>query len=123
MLSIKIGRILEKEIEAKRIAVEEAKGRWQAASIEASKLASTLFQPGSGYGDPEARLADEHKLRTAKDEAERLYREFNDLDRNLIDQEMLSLQRSQKRATWASFVVAAAVGMATIVQVVIALSK
>jgi hypothetical protein len=77
---------MTKQIEAKRTAVAEAKERWQAASIEASKLASTLFQPGSGYGDPDARVADEHKLQTAKEEAERLYREFNDLDRNLIDE-------------------------------------
>ena len=110
-------------MEAKKQAVAQAKERWQTASEKASKLASGLFQPGSGYGDLEARLADEHKLQTAKEEAERLYREYNDLDRSLIDEEMLALQRSQKRATWASFVVAAAVGIATIVQIVLALIK
>lgn len=114
---------MRKQIEAIKLAVAEAKKRWQAAIIKKSKLASTLFQPGSGYGDPDARLNDEHQLHIAKEEAERLYREYNDLDRNLIDEEILSLQRSQKLATWASFVVAAAVGVATIVQIVIALMK
>lgn len=114
---------MRKQIETKRSAVSEAKQRWHDASIKASKLAATLFQPGSGYGDPDAQLNDEHKLQTAKEEAERLYREYNDLDRSLIDEEMISLQRSQKYATWASFVVAAAVGIATIVQIVIALIK
>ncbi len=104
-------------------AVVEAKKRWQVASMEASKLASALFQPGSGYGDPEARLADEHKLQTAKEEAERLYQEYIDIDRRRIDEEMLSLQRSQKYATWASFAVAAAVGIATIVQLVMAIKN
>lgn len=103
--------------------VEEARQRWYAASENASKLAKDLFQPGSGYGDPDGRLADEHRLRTAREEAERLYREYNDLDRARVDAQILQLQRSQKLATWASFVVAAAVGIATIVQVVVNLVK
>lgn len=36
---------------------------------------------------------------------------------------MLDLQRSQRLATWASFVVAAAVGLATIANIVVALLK
>lgn len=114
---------MRKQIETKRLIVSEAKQRWHVASLEASRVASTLFQPGSGYGDSDARLQDEHKMHVAKEEAERLYREYNDLDRSLIDEEMLFLQRSQKHVTWASFIVAAAVGIASIVQIIIALLK
>jgi hypothetical protein len=55
-------------------------------------------------------------LESAKHEAERLFREYHDLDRGYIESEMLKLQQSQRLATWASFAVAAAVGIATIVQ-------
>ena len=57
---------MKNDFEAQRSAVAEAKVRWQAASTEVSKLASILFQPGSGYGDPDARLADEYKLQLPK---------------------------------------------------------
>ena len=71
----------------------------------------------------DARLADEHCLRSAKEEAERLFREYFDLDRQRIDSEMLKLQRSQRLATWTSFAVAAVVGAATVVSMVITLLK
>ncbi len=100
-----------------------ARSRWLKATEHTSRLAAELFQPGSGYGDPEARLTDEHRLQSAKDEAERLFREYHDLDRQHMESEMLELQRSQRLATWASFAVAAVVGLATIVSTVVALFK
>lgn len=103
--------------------VASARLRWLAASERASNLAAELFQPGSGYGDPEARQQDEHRLQTARDEVERLFREYHDLDRQRIESVMLRLQRSQQLATWASFAVAAAVGIATIVSTIVALLK
>ena len=84
-------------------AVVEVRSRWLTASEHASHLATELFQPGSGYGDPDARRADEHKLQTARNEAERLFREYYDFDKRHIESEMLKLQRSQRLATWASF--------------------
>ena len=95
--------------------IAAARSRWLVSSEQASKLSADLFQPGSGYGDPDARLADEHRLRSAKEDAECLFREYFDLDRQRIDSEMLKLQRSQRLATWASFAVAAVVGAATVV--------
>lgn len=104
-------------------AVASARSRWLSASEQASKLAAVLFQPGSGYGDPDARLADEHRLRSARQEAERLFAEYYDLDRQHVESEMLRLQRSQTLATWASFAVAAVVGGATVVSIIIALFR
>ncbi len=101
--------------------VVAARNRWVRASEQASKLAAELFQPGSGYGDPDAQRADEHRLLSAREEAERLFREYHDLDKRRIESEMLELQRSQRLATWASFAVAAVVGAATVVSTVIAL--
>lgn len=103
--------------------IETARLRWIEASESASRLSSELFQPGSGYGDPEARAQDEHQLQSARLEAERLFREYNDLDRRDMESKMLDLQRSQRMATWASFAVAAVVGLATVVSVVVALFK
>src|SRR5690606_38861768 len=82
-----------------------ARRRWLEASDHASRLASELFQLGDGYGDPDARAADEHRLQSARHEAERLFREYHDLDRRELEITMLKLQRSQQQATWASFVV------------------
>jgi hypothetical protein len=107
----------------KNDAVAEARSRWLAASENASNLAAKMFQPGSGYGDPEARMADEHRLQTAKDEADRLFREYYDIDKRHIESEMLKLQRSQRLATWASFFVAAAVAIATIINIFVILLK
>ena len=104
-------------------ALNLARTRWLEASARASNLASELFQPGSGYGDPEARIQDEHKLQSARLEAERLFREYNDLDRRTLESKMVTLQRSQRLATWASFAVAPAVGAATIIKTVIDLLK
>ena len=93
---------------------DDARSRWLAASDHASKLSAELFQPGSGYGDPNAKEADLHRLQTAKEESERLFRQYQDIERSRIQDEMLALQRSQRLATWASFAVAAVVGTATI---------
>lgn len=89
----------------------------------ASKLAAELFQPGTGYGDPEARAADEHRLQSARLDAERLFREYYDLDRRDMELKMLDLQRSLRLATWASFAVAVVVGLATVISTVIALFR
>ncbi|OWK42001.1 hypothetical protein FRUB_04079 [Fimbriiglobus ruber] len=61
---------------------------------------------------------EEHRLETARRDAERLFQEYQDLDRRYTQQQLLRLQRSQALATWASFSVAAAVGVATIVGVI-----
>jgi hypothetical protein len=103
--------------------VDTARSRWLAASEHASSLAAKLFQPGSGYGEPDARQQDEHRLQSARDEAERLFREYQDLDRRDIDFKMFKLQRSQQLATWASFSVALVVGIATVANTVVALLK
>jgi hypothetical protein len=98
--------------------VEAARLAWLNARSAASCLANELFQPGSGYGDPFAQKHDEHRLQTAKEEAEQRFREYYDLDRQKMEEQMLKLQRSQHRATWASFAVAVAVGIATIFGIV-----
>ncbi len=103
--------------------VEATRAKWLEASERASKLAAGLFQPGSGYGDPDARAADEHRLQSARLDAERLFREYDDLDRRNMELKMLYLQRSQRLATWASFAVAAVVGLATVVSTLVALFK
>lgn len=102
--------------------LQTARSRWIAAADEVSDLSAELFQPGSGYGSPEAEMQDRHRLETARREAERRFREYEDLERSHTQREMLRLQRSQQIATWASFCVAAAVGVATIVQVVVSLT-
>lgn len=103
--------------------VETARTRWLEANEAASRVASELFQFGDGYGDPDARIADEHQLQSARVEAERLFREYYDLDRRDMELKMLKLQRSQQLATWASFFVAAVVGLATVVSIFITLFK
>lgn len=105
------------------LTVDKACVKWVSASETASKLATELFQPGSGYGDPEARMQDEHRLQTARHEAERLFREYYDLSRQETEQKMLRLQKSQQLATWGSFSVAAMVGVATIIGTVVTLLK
>ena len=101
--------------------IEAARSRWLEASEVASNLAAEFFQPGSGYGDPDARAADQHRLQSARLDAERLFREYHDLDRRDMELKMLDLQRSQRLATWASFAVAAVVGLATVVSTLVAL--
>lgn len=105
------------------VAVDDAYSRWLRASKDASDLAAELFQPGSGYGDPDARFADMHRLESARLKAEKMFREYNELYRRHIETEMLKLQRSQRLATWASFAVAAVVGIAAVVQVVVSLCQ
>jgi hypothetical protein len=96
--------------------LEEARSRWLAASDAASKLKRELFQPGSGHGDPDALRADEHRLSTVKEEAERFFREYQDVATQESQSQLLSLKR-------ANFVVVALVGLATILQLVFALTK
>jgi hypothetical protein len=95
--------------------VKTARKKWLAASELASQLADELFQPGSGYGDPDARVQDEHRLQTLRHDADRLFQKYHELDRREMELKMLEIQRSQRLATWASFVVALVVGIATIV--------
>ncbi|NJK53775.1 MAG: hypothetical protein HC936_15040 [Leptolyngbyaceae cyanobacterium SU_3_3] len=103
--------------------VEGARARWLSASERASQLAAQLFQPGSGYGDPEARIADEHRLQSARHDAERFFREYHDLDKRDMELKLLRVQRSQRLATWASFAVAAVVGASTVVNTLVAVLK
>lgn len=105
------------------IKVDAARSKWLSASVVASELATELFQLGSGYGDPEARMQDEHRLQTSRHEAQRLFQEYHDLSRQETELKMLELQKSQRLATWASFAVAAMVGVATIVGTVVTLLK
>lgn len=94
--------------------VDEARARWIAASRRASELSAELFQPGSGYGHPDALAADQHKLQSFKDEADRLFQDYEALARRLNDEKTYSLQRSQTLSSWASFSVAFVVAIATI---------
>ena len=87
--------------------LEEARCRWITAADQASAMATELFQPGSGYGCPEAEMQDRHRLETARREAERRYQEYQDEERRFTQRQILQLQRSQALATWASFCVAA----------------
>lgn len=103
--------------------VNEARDRWLVANEHAANLANELFQPGSGYGDSEARMQDEHHLRSARQDADRYFREYQDLDRREIERRIMELQSSQRLATWASFAVALVVGVATITSIIIELSK
>lgn len=105
------------------INADAARRKWLSANDAVSELAAELFQLGSGYGDPEARMQDEHRLQTSRHEAQRLFQEYHDLSRQETEMKMLELQKSQRQATWASFAVAFAVGTATIVDVVTKLLK
>lgn len=106
------------EIPVTESEVKKARERWHEANKSASEMAGKLFQLGSGYGAPEARAADEHQLQTLRDEAERLFKEYCDLDRRLIDHRMVEIQESQRKATWASFAVAFILGILVIVDFV-----
>lgn len=103
--------------------VQLARTNWLDASEQASILAHELFKPGSGYGNPEARSQDEHRLNTARFEADRLFRHYDALDRQLTGNKMLALQSSQRLATWASFAIALAVGVTTIADLAFKLFK
>jgi hypothetical protein len=104
-------------------AISDTRAKWLEATKHASSLAREMFQEGCGYGDPDARRADEYKLQLAKDEAERLFREYHNCSQDYLQSEMLRLQNSQHIATWSSFFVALAVGFATITNIVLALLK
>jgi hypothetical protein len=97
--------------------------KWLEASAKASSLASEVFNEDRHYGDQQARLEDEGRVQSARLEAERLFREYSDLERRDLESKMVALQRSQRLATWASFTVAAVVGIATILKTVIDLLK
>ena len=103
--------------------VERSRARWINASKGASELASALFQPGSGYGDRDAQLQDEHRLNSARTEAERAYREYADLALSYVNKQMVELQASQRKAAWLSLLVAAVVGLATVLSLVLTLIK
>lgn len=105
------------------IQIEQARERWLAASAQTSKIACEIFQPNSGYGCLEAEKHDRHRLETARIDAERLLQEYADLDRRYIQHHMLRLQHSQRLATWASFAVAAVVGVATIGNIIFQIVK
>lgn len=103
-------------------AIEQARARWLAASECASAAAAQMWQAG-GYGCPDALLEDQHRRDAARLDAERLFQEYQDLDRRWVQQQMLRLQRSQQLATWASFSVAVAVGIATIAGIIAQIVK
>jgi len=103
--------------------VEDARTRWLEASERASRLSAQLFEPGTFGGGAIALEEIVHGAETARAEAERLFRDYHDLDRQRIESEMLELQRSQRLATWASFTVAALVGIATVAQTLLAFLK
>lgn len=100
--------------------IDLARAKWIRASDIASNLAKSIHQVGSGYGDPNAQIQDEHLLQTARYDAERLFREYDDLSRQQTDLKLMALQNSQRRATWSSVVVAVVAGMAAIASVVMA---
>lgn len=104
--------------EAMTEAVEAARGRWLAASEKASSLALQMYQPGSGYGNPEAEAGDKYRVEVARADAQRLMQEYHDLDRKLNEKKFSNLQKSQTLATWASFAIALVVGIATIIDTV-----
>jgi hypothetical protein len=93
-------------------AIEHARSRWTAACEKASAMAKARVDAGVG-----------NSLELARIEAERLFLDYQDIERRRTQEEMLQLQRSQQLATWASFSVAAAVGVATIVGIVLQLVK
>jgi len=103
--------------------VSEARTRWLEASENASKLAMEMYQPGSGYGDPQAEAGDKYRVEAAKADAQRLMHEYHDADRMCMEQKIHSLQKSQTIATWASFTVAFVVGVATIIGTILQLIK
>jgi len=103
--------------------VETARKKWLAASKAASQLANKLFQQGSGYGDPDARLQAEYRVQTARHDVDSLFQEYHDIYRHEMEMKMLEIHRSQRLATWASFAVVAVVGIATIISTVFTLLK
>ena len=54
-----------RDVDECRDEIEASRASWLAASRRASELANELFQPGDGYGDPDARAQDEHRLDSA----------------------------------------------------------
>jgi hypothetical protein len=101
--------------------IEQARCRYLAACDQATAAATRLTS--GGYGCPDALRQDEYQVTVARADSERLYREYQDLERRYTQQQILQLQRSQKSATWASFCVAAAVGLATIAGVIVQMAK
>lgn len=102
---------------------ETARDRWIQASESASALALEMYQPGSGYGDRQAEAGDKHRVEAARADALRLMHEYHDIERQLNEQRINDLQKSQTLATWASFTVAFVVGATTIVGTILQLIK
>ena len=103
--------------------LEAARLRYIDASRSVAELHSKLFQPGSGYGSPDEFRNDEQRLVAARVEAEKCFQDYQLLERRKIDLRILSLERSQALAAWASFSVAAVVGAATIINIALTLMK
>lgn len=85
-----------------------ARSRWLIALANASKLSGEMYAPGTGYGDPDALAAAQHRLQEAKDEAQRLFCDWQ-------DQRVAKLQRSQTVTAWTAIgisVLALACGLA-----------
>ena len=59
---------------------EIARSDWETAKATRIKLEKELFQPGSGYGDPCAQKADEHRLECARYEEQARYQIYKDLE-------------------------------------------
>jgi hypothetical protein len=103
--------------------LEAARQKYIDASRLVAELHSSLFQPGSGYGSPDEFRNDEQRLVAARAEAVECFQDYQLLERRKIDLRILSLERSQTLAAWSSFSVAAVVGAATIVNIVLTLTK
>lgn len=103
--------------------VDEARLKWLEASSKASELALEMYQPGSGYGDPQAEAGDKYRVEVAKSEADKLMHQYHDIDRKLAEKKFGELQKSQTIATWASFTVAFVVGATTIISIILPLMK
>lgn len=116
-------RMKQRLQEAMVDSIADARAKWLEASAKASALAAELLQPGGGYGVPEARPNDKHRLQTARLNAEWLHREYSDLEHRHLDSKMVKLQQSQRLATWSSFAVASAIGITTIVKSIVDLLK
>lgn len=100
---------------------EQARNDWMKAVEQAGEIGSELFQPGSGYGDPEAKEQDLHRLNEARLHADRMYKVYLDIDRAASEAQAKRMQKSQRLLAIASFVLSAVVGASAIITSWIAL--
>ena len=100
----------------------EAWDRYEAARQNLCEENTTTTR-ASDHSTPHAARAYEINLQKTRDEVDRLLLEYQDLDRQYMESQMLELQRSQRLATWASFAVAAVVGLATLIELISRLVK